>query len=187
MYENKKVTWRCLSVGQQVEGWSQANTSHSAIATVAAMNPAFVTLMVFGTQETRVPSEETMFEVKMTEEEFHQKYQTAAVEIVRAVQQVLPRDFIGYHEMWNAWVSYDPYEMAAACKEHELKVIGHCTDVTPKHNLIDSSVVQDIGICAEYEKGGDRIWCHWSTKDLNYLLSRWERRRRTGKEHPDGL
>lgn len=102
MYENKKVTWRCLSVGQQVEGWSQTNTSHSAIATVAAMNPAFVTLMVFGTQETRVPSEETMFEVKMTEEEFHQKYQTAAEEIVRVVQQVLSRDFIGYHEMWNA-------------------------------------------------------------------------------------
>ena len=63
-------------------------------------------------------------------------------------------------------MSYDPYEMAAACKEHELKVVGHCTDVMPKHSLIDSSVVQDIGICAEYEKSGEKIWCHWSTKEV---------------------
>lgn len=171
--ETKKVTWRHLSLGQEVCGWSTGNTSHGALATVVAANSAMVTLNVFGTREEQVSSEETMFEVELTDEEFHQKYQTGAEAIIKAIQTKLPRGSIGCHEMWNAWLTYDPYEMAAACQEKGLKVIGHCTDITPKHTLL--GIVEDIGICAEYADGG-KFWCHGSMKNLDRMLKSWERR-----------
>ena len=186
--ENKLVTYKHLAVGQEIKGTEGGGSNRFFSAIVKSINPAYVTVEMWrkGGDEERLDTS-LMFSIEMSEKEFEEKYREKAKEVIAGIQNKLHGDELGYHEMWNAWVSYDPYEMAAACKEHELKVVGHCTDVMPKHSLIDSSVVQDIGICAEYEKSGEKIWCHWSTKDLKYLLSSWERRRRAGKEYPDGL
>lgn len=174
MYNTKKITWRHLETGQRVESWSVGNSTCLSSAVVKEKNAAYVTLLIFNTREEQVPSEEAVFEVQMTETEFHQKYQTAAEKLIEAIQTPLSADAIGCHEMWNSWLTYDPYEMAAICKDQKIRVVGFCSGITPKHNLIDHSIVQDIGICAEYEDGG-RIWCHGSHKRLNEMLQGWAR------------
>ena len=171
--ETKKVSWRHLSLGQEVCGWSSGNMNHGAQATVLAVNAATVTLNVFGTREEQVSSEETMFEVELTDEEFHQKYQSGAEAVIKGIQNKLSRGSIGHHVLWNAWLTYDPYEMAAACKREGMKVIGHCTDITPKHTVL--GLVEDIGICAEYEDG-EKIWCHGGMRNLDQMLQSWDRR-----------
>lgn len=174
MIRKKYVTWRSLEKGQTVHSWKIGNGTRMARSTVKEKNAAFVTLLIFGTTEEQIPSEGTMFEVDMTEQEFRQRYQKQAEELMAAIQTTLPRYAIGYHEMWNSWITYDPYEMAALCQKDKIRIIGHCKDITPKHNLFDNTV-QDIGICAEYEDG-EKIWCHASMDALQDMLKLWEKR-----------
>lgn len=182
MFRKKHVTWRSLTPGQTVHSWMIGNGTHMARSTVKDKNAAFVTLLVFGKTEEQIPSEGTMFEVDMTEQEFCERYQQRAEELVAAIQTPLPRYTIGCHEMWNSWITYDPYEMAALCLQHKMRIIGHCKDITPKRNLFDSKLIQDIGICAEYADG-DKIWCHASMDSLQDMLKLWEKRQaRLAKE-----
>jgi hypothetical protein len=83
-----------------------------------------------------------MFEVEMTKEEIKNKYGKKAKEIYDALQNRMSLDEIGEHEMWNAWVSYNPYEMAAYCIKEKMTILGVCTDV---YNHGDC----DVGVCAD--------------------------------------
>lgn len=130
-----------------------------ASASVKARNAAFVTLLVFGTHEEKVASEGTLFGVEMSTEEFHRAYQKEAEQLVANIQTRLSAYEIGYHEAWNAWLSHDPYKMAAECKKNQIRVLGHCTDILPKRSLLDPALILDVGICAEYGNG-EKIWCH---------------------------
>lgn len=160
MVRNKKyVTWRSLKKGQKIHGHKRGFSCSGYRAVVESANAAFVTVLKWGRDREQISSEETMFEVEMTEEEFQAKYATEAMEVMKALQNRLPEYEIGCHEMYNAWISYDPYEMAAECKDKKMKVVGICEEITPKRNLFCPDFILDIGICAEYEDG-DRIWCH---------------------------
>ena len=97
------------------------------------------------------------------------------------MQNRLQEHEIGQHEMWNAWLyGGSLYEVADECEQHKMKVIGYCPDIRTKVSMFGRDL--DIGICAEYEDG-DRIWCHYSTQDLEdlnadygYLLSQEDQR-----------
>lgn len=164
----KKVTWRALRPGQEVEGWCAGTREYFARSTVKEANAAFVTLLVFGSQEERVGSEETTFVVELTRKEFVERYADGAAAVMRGIQNRLARYELGYHEMWNSWISNDPYDMAAECQVHEMRIVGHCDDIDPRPSIFFDEV-WDVGICAEYETG-DRIWCHASKEWLSNMI-----------------
>ena len=60
--------------------------------------------------------------------------------------------------------------MAKACKEKNFTVIGHCTDIVPKHSW--AGELLDVGICCETEDG-ERFWCHDSKKQLDEMIERY--------------
>jgi hypothetical protein len=70
--------------------------------------------------------------------------------------------------MWNGWLYGDIFEIAEACINEKMTIIGYCEDIVPKINTI-SGCEQNIGVCAEYDDG-ERIWCHYSGELLENLL-----------------
>lgn len=83
------------------------------------------------------------------------------------------RDEIGEKEMWNAWLSSDPWEMAQLCKEKKVTVLGHCKDIAPKQAMFSGDLL-DIGVCAE-DEDGYRFWCHFRSSDIDIMKKRYQR------------
>lgn len=161
MTEEKTVTWKNLCLGQEIQGYKDGNCSSRFRAYVKDTNPAFVTVEMWrkGSGEEKRINSDAMFCVEMTYEEFQAKYYKKAKEVMKNIQIKLHYDEIGPHDMWNAWLSYDPYEMAQYCARHKLTIVGHCTDIMPKIAMITGETL-DVGVCVECEDG-DRFWCHW--------------------------
>lgn len=158
MTETKQVTWRHLKVGDKIEGWSVGATHMLTSGEIVAVNASYVDVLVFKTELRQLNSEETMFDVELTEAELHTKYEKTASEIVKNIQNRLNEDEIGYHEMWNSWLVFDPYEVAAYCEKEKFKIIGHAILSRPKIALFSGEWL-DVGVCCEYENG-ERFWCH---------------------------
>ena len=108
------------------------------------------------------------YEVEMSEDEFRTKYRRRAKKVMAALCNKMANYEIGPHEMWNAWLSNDPYEMAAFCEENHLRVLGYCTDILPKVSMFGDDYM-DVGICAE-ESDGTKLWCHFFTETLRYMF-----------------
>ncbi len=166
--KSKQITYKYLKIGQEVDRWIIGGRTTMASAIVKDINASFVTLLVFGTREEKLPSEEAMFSVKMDDAEFQALYRDAAKELMKSIQNKLQDYEIGYHEMWNSWLTFDPYEMAAYCQEHDMKIIGHCDGIIPKAAMFSGEIL-DIGVCAEYSDG-DKIWCHARSSDMSCML-----------------
>lgn len=173
MKDTKTVTYKQLKPGQAIEGWNEGGMCHMARAIVKNVNPAFVTMMVFGTREEKVRSD-CMFTVELSDEEVKAKYHETAKAVVKNIQTKLQQYEIGYHEMWNAWCSFDPYEMATYCVKEKIKVIGYCADIVPKIAMFSGDTL-DIGVCAEYEDG-EKFWCHARLSDLEQMVERFEKK-----------
>ncbi|GEM_PF-3179879 len=171
MIEKKKVTYKQLKIGQEIKGTKIGNCSSGFSAIVKEINPAFVTVLMWGETEKKINSEDTMFEVEMTDDEIAEKYREQAKEVLKGIQNTLHKDQIGYHEMWNSWLyAGTVYEIASYCVKDKMKIIGHCKDIYPKTAMFSGDIL-DIGVCAEYEYG-ERIWCHYRSSDLTRLLKR---------------
>lgn len=170
MGDTKKLTARQLKEGQKIESWTEGKTWHGATATVKQVGPDGVVLLVFEEREERVGLEAT-FEVELTDTEFIAKHRSGARAVMAALCNRLAEYEIGYHELWNSWLSADPYEMAFECARNKICVVGYCKDITPKCAMFSGETL-DIGICAEYEDG-ERIWCHYKSDNLFYMFSRF--------------
>lgn len=190
MKEDRKVTYKNLKVGQMINGTEYENTYSGFTAFVKDINPAFVTVEMWrqGGDEKKIDSR-SLFLLHMTEDEIIEKYNKAAGKIIEAIQSPMHRDEIGEKEMWNAWLSSNPWEMAQLCKEKKVTVLGHCRDITPKHAMFSGDIL-DIGVCAE-DEDGYRFWCHFRSKDILVMKKRYQRYqeyRKTGKKFtPDEL
>ena len=181
--KRKYVTWRSLKKGQKIYGYKKGSMWSGFRAEVESANVAFVTILKWGTDREQISSEDTTFEVDMTQEEFEAMYAKQATEVMKALKNHLSEYEIGYHEMWNAWITYDPYMMAAECQDKKMKVVGVCEEIFPKRNMFDPDLVLDIGICAEYEDG-DRIWCHASKEYLKDMIEEYGHL--VKEDHSDG-
>lgn len=175
MTEEKYVTYRHLKKGQEISGAKQGNSWHSFKGYVKEVNAAYVILELWnpGGPEERFPSEETLFGIEMTEEEIKEKYNQMAGTVVKAIQNRLENYEIGYHEIFNSWLSSDPWEMAQACVKKNLTIIGSCYDIPPKHAMFSGELL-DVGICAE-DEDGDRFWCHFKSDSVEVMKRRYER------------
>lgn len=170
MKDTKKLTARQLKEGQKIESWTEGKTWHGATATVKQVGPDGVVLLVFEEREERVSLEAT-FEVELTDTEFIAKHRSGARAVMEALCNRLAEYKVGYHEMWNGWLSYDPYEMAAECAHKKIRVVGYCDDIMPKRAMFSGEIL-DVGICAEYEDG-ERFWCHYKSDDLRYTFKKY--------------
>lgn len=190
MEENRKVTYKHLEVGQKINGTEYENRNSGFTAYVKDVNPAFVTVEMWrqGGDEKKIDSR-SLFLLPMTEDEIIEKYNTAAGKIIETIQNPMHRDEIGEKEMWNVWLSSNPWEMAQMCKMKKVTVLGYCRDITPKHAMFSGDVL-DIGVCAE-DEDGYRFWCHFRSEYIAAMVKRYERyqeyRKQGKKFHYDEL
>lgn len=174
MEESRKVTYKHLKAGQKINGTEYENRFSGFTAYVKNVNPSFVTVEMWrqGGDEKKIDSR-SIFLIPMTEDEIIEKYNIAAGKIIEAIQNPMHRDEIGEKEMWNAWLSSDPWEMAQMCEMKKVTVLGHCRDITPKHAIFSGDVL-DIGVCAETEDGY-RFWCHFRSKDILAMKKKYQK------------
>lgn len=174
MQENREVTFRQLKDGQEIKGVKKGGGTSSFTGYVKGVNPAYVTVEMWrvGGKEEKI-SADSMFLVPMTDEEIRQKYNKNAGEIVKNIQNTMTHDEIGYHEMYNTWLSSDPWEMAQECVKQKLFVLGHSNDIIPKTAMFSGDKL-DVGVCVE-DEDGDRFWCHFKSEDIKVLVRRYER------------
>lgn len=164
--DTKFVTAKTLKVGQEIQGWKLDNHSYMCTKIVQEITPFQVRVAWRAEDEGEWIDASAMFEVELTDKEFYEKYRKDAEEIHTALQNKLLCDEIGYHEMWNAWLAYDLYEMAQYCRKENIKIVGYTEDIVPKHSWVGELL--DIGICAE-TADGERFWCHTSRDIFDYL------------------
>lgn len=165
MIPTKFVSYRQLKVGQEIKGYKLGNWQTLCTMVVKAINPNFVSLAWQDEDVSKQISTENMFEVEMTQEEIIRTYSAEAKEIYDNLDNIVPLYQAGYHEMWNAWISYDVFDMAVNCRYHKIKFVGIVKDIVPKLSFF-SDEPQDIGLVAEYIDNGERFWCHYNSKDV---------------------
>lgn len=169
-YDEKEVTWRSLKKGTEVCGVKYSNGASYFHGIVDSVNAARVTILMWGKEPKEFNSEDTMFRVKMSREEFEQKYEVQAREILKALKTTVPAYAIGNAERDNSWFSYDPYEMAAKCKANTflgaIRVVGVCQQPPWTHR--SGGVEMDIAIVAE-RPNGERFWCHASSEYMRLV------------------
>lgn len=170
--ENKLVTYKHLTVGQEIKGTEDGGCSSSFSAIVKSINPAYVTVEMWrkGGDEKKIDTS-LMFRVEMSEKEFEDKYRDKAKEVIAGIQKKLHGDELGYHEMWNAWLYGTPYEIASYCVKNNMKVIGYSSDIISKLTYYGETL--DVGVCAEYEDG-ERLWCHYKSEDIKKMVEQYK-------------
>ena len=174
MEENKRVTYKNLKAGQMINGTEYENSHSSFKGYVKNINPAYVTVEMWrqGGDEKRIDSR-SLFLIPMTEDEIIEKYNVAAGQIIEVIKNPMFHDEIGEKEMWNVWLSSNPWEMAQMCKMKKVTVLGHCRDITPKHAMFSGDIL-DIGVCAE-DEDGYRFWCHFKSEHIMTMEKRYQR------------
>lgn len=184
MGENE-VTYKHLAIGQEIKGVKTGTVRTGFTGYVFAINPSYVTVSMWkkdGRKEKY--STDSIFIIEMTEEEYREKWNKKAGEVVTALQNRMLLDEIGYHSMFNAWVSSNPWEMAEACSRQNYRLLGYCPDIPAKHSLAGD--LMDIGFCVETEEE-DRIWCHARSSYLEALSRRYERYQDWRKDHTGNI
>ena len=94
-----------------------------ACATVKAKNAAFVTLLVFDTHEEKVPSEDTLFRVEMSDGEFRRTYRKEAEQLIANIQIKVTVYDICTKETTNTCLTDDTSKTAAEAKQTKSHVL----------------------------------------------------------------
>lgn len=169
-YDEKLVTWRSLEKGMEVCGTEGSGGASYFHGVVESINASRIVILLWGREPKEFDSEDTMFRIKMSREEFEKKYEAQAQDILRALKISVPVYAIGKAERDNSWISYDPYEMAARCKANtflgDIRVVGVCQQPPWTHR--SGGVEMDIAIVAEHSDG-ERFWCHASSEYLRLV------------------
>lgn len=108
-------------------------------------------------------------EVPKTEEEYKQENFAWAKMCAAAVSpgcELYPHPW-DEHEMWNAWIDCDPYDMARKCKRENIMPLGWFK-IDELHSAGIGYASLDIGIVAEDIDRGCDIWCHASSDYFKY-------------------
>lgn len=169
----KEVPARRLQIGEKVSGYRRGTSVAYAPFYVKQICPGYVKLAPQSQDDyEEIIDSDAVFLIEMTCEEIKAKYFDRAKEVYRSIQNKLVIDQLGCHGMWNAWYSPNPYDLAKACAKYKIKVVGHCTDITPKYAMFTGDLL-DVGICVECEDG-DRFWCHARSSDLLSMIENFK-------------
>lgn len=177
----KEVTYKHLRVGQKIKGVKTGRYYEGFTGYVEEINPAFIMIAMWRIGGRKVKySTDHIFVVEMTEDEYRERWNKKAGEVVKALQNRMSLDEIGGHSMYNAWISTNPWEMAEACERQKLHLLGYCLDIPARHSV--SGDLLDIGLCVETEEG-NRLWCHARSSYLEILARRYQRYQKWRKDH----
>lgn len=164
MNETKYIQFSELKVGMEIRSYKKGCSETFCRQDVKSIKNNSVTLS-WG--ETLENASDYMFSVELTEEELKEKYKDAIQEIKEALNHDLGQ-VDGYHEMYNTWLYAGSLaEIASSLNEHNLRIIGYATLITPKQTMFGTTL--DIGVVAEYNDG-ERIWCHCSNEHRKSIL-----------------
>ena len=177
MYEEyKKVTYKHLHKGQEVYGIEAGTKTGRFFGYVVDINVAFVSIAHFSIDGPiyKYNSTETLFRIKLDNEEYRKKYNDYVVKIIDGIQNKLSEYEIGQHSVDNSWISTDPWELAATCKEANLHIMGYCPDIPPKNV---GAIIWDVGLCIAKEGiTENKIWCHFSMNGIKTIIERYKYR-----------
>lgn len=170
MTETKKLSYKQLQKGMKLRGWrtyaGTTITRFGAYGPIESISP--IEIKFEGSNETLNPQEIDYYEVDLTKEELISKWRPAAAHALERLKVELAGHEIGEHEMWNAWIGCDLYELARNLHEYKLTLLGHCRDVPwQKVDWLGDTLA--CGICVEDEEGV-RFWCHVTDGHLDDLL-----------------
>lgn len=171
--EYKYVSWRSIKPGDTIKEIKRGNCTMWGSYEITEANMSFVRYKVYGGIEESVDSDGAMFGIPMSEAELKNKYENPARQVVEALKNRMAEYEIGVHEMWNGWLSIDPYELAQSCSKHHMTVIGYCTEITPKNSMFFDDIF-DCAIVAMSEEDGEKFWCHWKEEWRQHLIEKWE-------------
>lgn len=158
-----------LQPNQKITGHKNSSSTSYFSATVVSVNENSIDILKWGETPETI-SNKGLFEVEMPQKEFREKYKEEAKQVIIAVQNEMYIDETGYHEMYNAWIDYDPYEMAFNLKENNATLLGYFRLSYPKTSWGGTSL--DIGLVVEEE--GDRYWCHVSSEYIKEMVDEYE-------------
>jgi hypothetical protein len=113
---------------------------------------------------------DALYEVPLTEKEFSEKYFNEAKEVYNKLHNKMFIEYAGYHEMWNAWIDYDIYQLAANLREHNLELLGYIELSSPKVSFVGTKL--EIGLVVKQEE--DIFWCHASKEYLDDMLDEYK-------------
>ena len=174
--EYDKVTYKHLHKGQEIYGIEAGEKAQRFFGYVIDINVAFVSIAHFSIDGPihKYNSTDTLFQIKLDNEEYRKKYNDYVEKIIDRIQNKLSEYEIGQHSMDNSWLSSDPWELASECKKSNLHIIGYCPNIPPKYA---GAITLDVGLCiAKDGLTKNRIWCHFSMNGIKTIIGRYKYR-----------
>lgn len=168
-HDTQYITAHQLKPNQECEGYKTPTTSSFCSFKVVQVTESGVEVLMWGKNPQILPLD-ALYEVKLTEKEFTEKYFSLAKDIYKRLQNKMFLEYAGYHEMWNAWIDYDIYQLAANLQEHHLELLGYIELNSPKLSFCGTKL--DIGLVVK--DGEDIFWCHASRKYLDDMLENYK-------------
>ena len=171
----KKVPIKSLKIGDKFDTLYNNDSITFASFEIVEICGAYCKIKVYDREETY--STEGLFaEVPIADEEFKAKYKDEAAIIIEKLRNEisLTSENIGMHEMWNSWICTDPYEFAAECEKHNIKLIGWFELGNNAKEFCDGMML-DIGIVAKYNDEDTRFWCHARKDWIIKMIEEWEK------------
>ena len=129
-----------------------------------------VEVLMWGKNPQTLPLD-ALYEVKLTEKEFTEKYFIEAKAVWEACQNKMFSEYAGYHEMYNAWIDYDPFCMAANLRKNNAELLGYFELEHIKNSWLSGTEL-DIGLVVR--EGEDTYWCHASKKYLDDMVKEYK-------------
>ena len=163
--ETKYIPAQQLKPGQQCSGYKGDTSTSFCSFTVQEIKDNGVHVLMWGKDPKILPLD-CLYEVELTEKEFTEKYFSLAKDTYKRLQNKMFLEYAGYHEMWNAWIDYDIYQLTANLQEYHLELLGYVELNSPKLSFCGTKL--DIGLVVR--EGEDIFWCHASRKYLNDML-----------------
>ena len=135
---------------------------HMARFRIDSFENHVVHVTTYNSQKTMIPAN-AQVQIPLTIEEIHKRDFHYAIEVAKAMEHEIYLESADFHEMWNAWISCDPYAMGAECQEQKITVLGYARlpETMVKKSIFGNEL--KIGIIAQ-DASGDTFWCHADEK-----------------------
>lgn len=116
-------------------------------------------------------SDNVLFEVYLTEEEFINKYHPLSnplYDILKGPEYIGDK---GHYDADNSWLACSLEELYYNLSLRNFKLIGWFSLPEIKHGFFDD---YDIGIIIE-DNSNERFWCHFKKQSIDWMIAKYER------------
>ena len=166
---DKQVIGKKLKVGDIINGYAyDGGHCYCYNRKVVEVTPLYVKHK-WNDHEPETTSANAMFDVELTDEEFHAMFFDKAKNLMKKLRTELSESEIGCATMDNSWTEVDPYEMAAAMDYKKMEILGIHKSEYPKTSWFGHKL--DILIVAK-DEDGDIVHCHFDSTYIDHMEKR---------------